>query len=77
MRSPSLQPKRWWSWCIAPKSSPWLALVPNLQYISNPSAMRELDDAWVVGLRFELVRDQSWQLSARRDVAPDGSYVRR
>jgi porin len=57
--------------------SPWLSLVPNLQYISNPSAMRDLGDAWVVGLRFELVRDHSWQLSARRDVAPDGTYVRR
>jgi porin len=57
--------------------APWLSLVPNLQYISNPSAMRDLDDAWVVGLRFELATDHSWQLSARRDVAPDGPYVRR
>jgi porin len=56
--------------------SPWLALVPNLQYISNPGA-RVDDDSWVVGLRFELIRDQSWQLSARRDVGPDGAYVRR
>jgi porin len=44
--------------------APWLALVPNLQYISNPAALRA-DDAWVVGLRFELVRNHSWQL--RRD----------
>jgi len=57
--------------------SAWLALVPNLQYISKPSAMRDLDDAWVVGLRFELVRDHSWQLSASRDAAPGGTYVRR
>ena len=57
--------------------APWLALVPNLQYIRNPSALRDLGDAWVIGLRFELARDHSWQLSARRDAAPDGSYVRR
>jgi porin len=57
--------------------APWLALVPNLQYISNPGAMSDLDDSWVVGLRFELARDHSWQFSARRDVAPDGPYVRR
>jgi hypothetical protein len=54
-----------------------LASLPNLQYISNPNAMRDLDDTWAVGLRFELATDHSWQLSARRDVAPDGPYVRR
>lgn len=56
--------------------APWLALVPNLQYIRNPGALLN-NDAWVVGLRFELARDRSWQLSARRDAPPDGSYVRR
>jgi carbohydrate-selective porin OprB len=44
--------------------APWLSLVPSLQYISNPSALHDMDDAWVVGLRFELVRDHSWQYGA-------------
>jgi porin len=33
---------------------PWLALQPDLQYIINPGTDPALDDAWVVGLRFEL-----------------------
>jgi porin len=53
----------------------WLALVPNLQFVSDPGAVQ--NDAWVVGLRFELARERSWQLSARRDSPADGSYVRR
>ncbi|WP_161827342.1 carbohydrate porin [Steroidobacter agaridevorans] len=32
----------------------WLALQPDLQYIINPGTDPALDDAWVVGLRFEL-----------------------
>ena len=39
---------------------PWLALQPDLQYIVNPGADPALDDAWVVGLRFEL----SWSNDA-------------
>lgn len=33
---------------------PWLALQPDVQYIVNPGTDPALDDAWVVGLRFEL-----------------------
>jgi porin len=32
----------------------WLALQPDLQYIINPGTDPTLDDAWVVGRRFEL-----------------------
>lgn len=32
----------------------WLALQPDLQYIINPGTDPALDNAWVVGLRFEL-----------------------
>jgi porin len=32
---------------------PWLALQPDLQYIVNPGTDPALDNAWVVGLRFE------------------------
>lgn len=33
---------------------PWLALQPDVQYIIDPGTDPALDDAWVVGLRFEL-----------------------
>jgi len=33
---------------------PWLALQPDLQYIINPGTDPTLNDAWAVGLRFEL-----------------------
>ncbi|MDY6947997.1 MAG: carbohydrate porin, partial [Pseudomonadota bacterium] len=33
----------------------WLALQPDLQYIINPGTDPALEDAWVVGLRFELL----------------------
>jgi porin len=32
----------------------WLALQPDLQYIINPRTDPALDNAWVIGLRFEL-----------------------
>jgi porin len=32
----------------------WLTLQPDLQYVKNPGFDPALDDAWVVGLRFEL-----------------------
>jgi porin len=37
----------------------WLTLQPDLQYVVNPGMRRELDAAWVVGLRFEV--GHSWQ----------------
>jgi len=33
-----------------------LALQPNIQWIQSPAAKGILDDAWVIGLRFELSR---------------------
>lgn len=39
---------------------PWLALQPDLQYIINPGTDPSLDNAWVVGLRFEF----SWSNEA-------------
>lgn len=38
----------------------WLALQPDVQYVINPGADPALDNAWVVGLRFEL----SWSKEA-------------
>lgn len=55
----------------------WLALVPNVQYVADPGALRDPNDAWVVGLRFELAHDHAWQVTARRDSPADGSYARR
>jgi porin len=34
----------------------WLALQPDVQWIRHPGARTDIDDAWVVGLRFEFVR---------------------
>lgn len=31
-----------------------LSLQPDLQYVQNPGASRELENAWIIGLRFEL-----------------------
>jgi len=38
----------------------WLALQPDLQYVINPGLDPELDDALVVGIRFELVLGKQW-----------------
>ena len=55
----------------------WLALVPNVQYVADPGALRDPGDAWVVGLRFEVAHEHDWQLTARRDSPADGGYARR
>lgn len=34
----------------------WLTLQPNLQYAIQPAARTDLDNAWVLGLRFEVGR---------------------
>lgn len=57
--------------------TPWLALLPVVQFVSDPGADPMMDDSWIAGLRFELTRDRSWQLNARRESEPDGSYARR
>lgn len=36
------------------QATPWLALQPDVQYIINPGTDPTLENAWVVGLRFEL-----------------------
>jgi porin len=43
----------------------WLALQPDVQYIINPGTDPSLDNAWVVGLRFELL----WSKEAGRPPA--------
>jgi hypothetical protein len=48
-----------------------------VQFIAAPGALRDVDDSWVVGLRFELARAHSWQLTASRDAPADGGYARR
>jgi porin len=57
--------------------APWLALVPNVQFIADPGALQGVDDSWVVGLRFEISQDKNWPLAASRAKPADGSYARR
>ena len=57
--------------------TPWLALLPVVQFVRDPGADAFMDDSWLAGLRFELTRDRSWQLNANRGSAPDDSYARR
>lgn len=54
----------------------WLSVLPSVQFVSSPGADPQANDAWVAGLRFELTRDRSWQLNARRESEPEGSYAR-
>jgi porin len=54
----------------------WLSVLPVVQYVRDPGMVRAANDAWIAGLRFEVSRERSWRLSARRDVEADGSYAR-
>ncbi len=56
--------------------TPWLSVLPNVQFVADPGAAPMVDDAWVAGLRFEITREQTWQLQARRDAQVDESYAR-
>jgi porin len=56
--------------------TPWLAVLPVVQFVRDPGADPFMDDSWVAGLRFELTRDHSWQLNAKRETPADGSYAR-
>jgi porin len=56
--------------------TPWLSLLPNVQFVNAPGADPLVGDAWVAGLRFEVTRDRTWQLQARSDRQPDDSYAR-
>ncbi len=40
----------------------WLRLQPDLQYVINPGLNRDLDNALVMGLRFELSATREWKL---------------
>jgi porin len=54
----------------------WLTVLPVVQYVNDPGMDAAVGDAWVAGLRFEISREKSWPLIARRDVKSDGSYAR-
>ena len=54
--------------------TPWLALLPGVQFVQHPGADASLENAWVVGLRFEVTHGDSWRLFARQD-APGSSPV--
>jgi porin len=54
----------------------WLSVLPVVQYVGNPGVDAAAGDAWVAGLRFEISREKSWPLNARRDTPPDESYAR-
>jgi porin len=41
--------------------TPWLSLLPNVQFVDDPGADPLLDDAWVAGLRVEITRERSWK----------------
>ncbi len=47
--------------------TPWLSLLPNVQFVSSPGADPVVGDSWLAGLRFEISRDRTWQLQARGD----------
>ncbi len=40
--------------------TPWLRIQPDIQYIFNPGLDQDLDDALVVGVRFELLKQMPW-----------------
>jgi porin len=54
----------------------WCSVLPNVQYVRDPGMNPAAADAWVAGLRFEISREKSWPLSARRDVPAGESYAR-
>jgi porin len=55
--------------------TPWLSLLPNVQFVSAPAADPRVGDAWVAGLRFELTREKSWPLLARNGIARSRPYA--
>jgi len=54
----------------------WLAIKPGVQFVQHPGADASIENAWILGLRFEIVREHSWRLSARRGDEADDSYAR-
>lgn len=53
----------------------WLALVPSVQFVKHPGADLSMNDAWVVGLRFQLSREKSWPMFAQRNAPVQPSVV--
>ena len=53
----------------------WLALAPSVQFVSHPGADLSMNDAWVVGLRFELSHEKSWPMFAQRNAPAQPSVV--
>jgi porin len=35
--------------------TPWLNVSPNIQYIANPGGVSDVDDAWVLGVRIQMI----------------------
>ena len=56
--------------------TPWLSLLPNVQFVRAPGADPAVGDAWIGGLRFEVTRERAWQLLARRENGADQPYAR-
>lgn len=56
--------------------TPWLSLLPNVQFVNSPGADPMVGDSWVAGLRFEISRDRTWQLQAHSTSQKDDSYAR-
>jgi porin len=56
--------------------TPWLALLPNVQFVRDPGADPLVGNSWIAGLRFEITRDHTWQLQARGERQTDDSYAR-
>jgi porin len=54
----------------------WLVLAPSVQFVDNPGADLSMDDAWVVGLRFELSHEKSWPMLARRNAPATPSVAK-
>ena len=65
---PSASAETSWELTYRAPITGWLALVPSVQFVSHPGADLSLDDAWVVGLRFELSHEKSWPMLAQRNA---------
>jgi len=63
-----------WEFNYTTPLTPWLALMPGVQFVQHPGADASLGDAWVVGLRFDVSHGQSWRQTARRET-PAGDPV--
>jgi porin len=53
----------------------YLTLLPHVQYVSHPGALRQTPSAWVAGMRFELSGGRHWPLMARQQRDPSARTV--